>query len=64
MDTLGPVNSLLCRGFHYLEVICIAIYLDPQKQSVTERCPLLGEFVSTEHVHVAILRANSLTQVQ
>ena len=45
--SLGPEKQfaiqrfLLFRGYF----TCIAICLDPQKQSVIERFPLLGEFV-------------------
>ena len=33
-------------------VTCIAIYLDPQKQSVMERFLLLGEFVVRGSMHI------------
>jgi hypothetical protein len=44
---LGPEQQLVALKFPPFRdySICIAIYLDPQKQSVIERFLLLGEFV-------------------
>ena len=46
-DTLGPEKQLVVQRFPLFRgyFIHIAIYLDPQKQSVIESFSLLGEFV-------------------
>ena len=47
MGTLETEKQFVIRRFSLFRdyFICIAIYLDPQKQSVIERFLLLGEFV-------------------
>ena len=46
-DTLGPEKQFVTQRYPLLRgyFTCIAIYLVPQKQSVIERLPLVGEFV-------------------
>ena len=46
-DTLGPEKQFVIQRFPLFRgyYICIAIHLDPQKQSVMERFSQLGEFV-------------------
>ena len=47
-DTLGTEKQFAIQKFPLFRgyFICIAMYLDPQKQSVIERFSLLGEFVN------------------
>ena len=46
MDTLGSEKQFVIqRSNSTIQRSCVTIYLDPQKQSVIERFPLLGEFV-------------------
>ena len=48
MDTLGPEKQFVIQRFPLFRgyFICIAICLDPRKQSAIERFLLLGEFVT------------------
>ena len=52
MDTLGHEKQFVVQRFPLFRgcFICTTFYADPQKQSVIERFPLLGEFIAGDSV--------------